>query len=65
MSDMSVYCPLIEDKGIDGLSFGAHAEIDDTDSDGDAYCFGFRDTEFGDNIVCVSTSEDPFYYWAL
>ena len=63
--DFEAFCATLEAKGIDGLAFGHHTEIDASDSSGSYYCIGFRDTELGDNAVCSSTSGDGFYLWAL
>jgi|688.fasta_scaffold119129_1 hypothetical protein len=61
--DEDIQCATFASLGIDGLSFGLHAEIDETESADNYYCIGFRDTEFGDHAVCLFTSSNYNFYY--
>ena len=58
------YCPFIEARGLDGLAFGVHFEIDTGSSN--FYCAGFHNEEFTDIAACTysAASHDVYtLYW--
>ena len=62
--DRDGYCPALQAKGIDGLTFGAKWEVDKASTS--FYCVGFHDEERSDTWVCADYGSDypESYYCA-